>query len=707
MTNQISIMRIGVLAIGAVFLFSALILRLYFLQVVNAPEVVASSEKARNFYKLLPPTRGLILDRNARPLAQNTTTYTVNAGKHSIRNATSTLAQIGAILDIPRSEIDRHLAALQRKDVEWREIAKGISEELKEKVEAANLPGIVLQANPSRYYPEGTLASHVIGFTGADNLGLAGLELTLNEKMEGTPQPIITDKDIRRRMIAEDDYTKIMTRGVDFVLTIDSYIQYVVERELRLICEETLALQANAIVMHPGSGDILAMANYPTFDPNHYDEYKDDVRLNRLLVDVFEPGSIIKPLILCAALEQQVVTPETVFYCERGSYYFKGHTIRDDIHHFENLSVHDILVRSSNIGMVKIAQRLGTSPDDFRGQLQILTTYLSRFGFKNGGMRTVDELPGESGGILNPSSKWVPANVGAVPFGQGVSTNTLILTAGYASLANRGMYVKPRIILGKRRPDGLFQPSQPEKPTQVVSNSVAEQIVQMMVDVTEDPEGTGYGRVRIPGFHIAGKTGTAQKVDPAIGTYGRGKRIASFGGFFPAENPQAVIMVVVDEPKNKKYGGEVAGPVFKKIAEELIAYWGLSPTDKNDPLYIAATSEPAGKNEKSGKKDAAEPQTVQPIPFGVARQMPISRTPDYSAPSGVMPELAGLPIREALVRLAKSGLHARFEGSGKVLSQPIPAGTPLSEQNDIGIVKCEPMLTDPEIQTTSEWVVQR
>lgn len=706
-TNQISAMRIGFLMIGTTLLFASLIVRLFFLQVVNASAVVASSEKARNFHKILPPTRGLILDRNNRTLAQNTATYVVSVEKKAIQDATATVMQIGSILDLPRSEIERDIAALLKPEAGWREIAKSIPEEKIKKLDAANIPGVATQAIPIRYYPEGTLASHVIGFTGLDDVGLAGLELTLNDKIVGTAQPIITDKDIRRRMIAEDDYTKIMTRGVDFVLTLDSYIQYVVERELKKVCEETQALQAQAVVMIPATGDILAMANYPTFDPNQYEKYSDYERRNRLLVDVFEPGSIIKPFIVCAALEQKAVTVDTVFYCERGSYYFKGHTIRDDIHHFENLTVHDILVRSSNIGMVKITQRLGQSPDDFRGQAEVVCNYLTRFGFKNTPEKTTDDLPGESAGRLNPPNKWWPANIGAVPFGQGVTTNTLILAAGYSALANRGMYVKPRVILGKRRPDGLFQPTKPEKPIPIVSKEVVEQVVKMMVDVTENPEGTGYGRVRIPGFHICGKTGTAQKVDPETRTYGRGMRIASFGGFFPAENPQAVIIVVVDQPKNKKYGGEISGPVFKKIAEELIAYWGMSPTDKNDPLFVAALSESAGKN-KSGGKIAATARPTPPFsPFGVSRQAPISKSPGDFEATGSMPDLAGLPVREAYIQLVKSGVRSRFEGAGKVIAQPIAAGTPLTGTSEIGVVKCEPMLTDPEIQSGSAWVVQR
>ena len=366
-------------------------------------------------------------------------------------------------------------------------LKKAVPESLKDKVEKAAIPGVEFKPSPARFYPEGSLAAHVLGFTGMDNNGLSGLEMTLNDNLEGFAQPVLADKDKRRRMIADADYAKIQTRGMDYLLTIDSYIQYVVERELKKACQKTSALKAHAVVMHPGSGEILAMANYPTFDPNNYNDFNLELRKNSLLTDVFEPGSVLKPFILSAALEQRVVTPQMSFYCEKGYYLFNKKTIRDDIHHFEDLTVHDILVRSSNIGMVKITQRLGENPYDFRGQAKILHNYLSRFGFKNSGEKTTQYLPGETGGLLRTPDEWQPSSIGAIPFGQEISTNTLVLTAAYCALANRGLYCQPQVLLSKRRRDGLFQLVEKPKPERILSNRVAEQIVQMMIDVTEGP----------------------------------------------------------------------------------------------------------------------------------------------------------------------------------------------------------------------------
>ena len=364
----------------------------------------------------------------------------------------------------------------------------------------------------------------------------------------------------------------------------------------------------------------------------------------------------------------------------------------------------DILVQSSNIGFVKIAQEMG---DNYRTQAKVLYDYLRRFGFKDysDGVKTTNDLPGESCGILRKPKDWQPANIGAIPFGQNMSTNVLILAAAYGALANRGVYCKPSIVRGFRGRDGIYYPRDPESPYQIVSNKVVEAVVKMMVDVTEDPKGTGR-RVRIPGFHIAGKTGTAQKVDPKTGRYGYRMRIASFGGFFPAEDPQAVIIVMVDEPKKGKYGGEVAGPVWKAIAEELVAYWGLSPTNKNDPLLVQA--ETSGSGSPTRKKNGAQPDSLKAFTaFGITKSMPIQPIPRWPLEPGRMPNLVGLPLREAYVRLAVNGLKADFQGAGKVVAQGIPAGTPLNGIRTIGMVRCESVLSDPDIISSGDWVVNR
>lgn len=714
-------LRIIVMMAGVCLVFGGLIGRLYYLQIIAGPETAANSE-SQNTYRLpLPATRGMILDRHGRELALNEKNFTIIAdkklilngiakGESPIRSVTEAIWQVGTILKMDPHDIQRHVQALEREKVRSREIARNVPESVKDEVMKTQIPGISDAENPCRFYPEGKLAGHLLGYTGADNTGRAGLEYSLNSKLESAHREVIVhaDKDIHRQLIAEDDYTKLVPRGADAVLTLDSYIQFVAERELEKICNETEAKQAHAVVLNSKSGEILALACYPGFDPNHNNEYSEEAQQNPVMTQAFEPGSIMKPFILTAALDQGVVTPERVFYCENGLYLFKGLRIRDDIHRFENLSVRDILVRSSNIGFVKIAQQLGGNPDDFRGQAKILYDYLRMFGFKDysDGEKTTDDLPGESCGILPKPEEWFPYHIGAIPFGHGITTNVLILASAYNALANRGIYHKSYIIRGYRGRDGILYPRVTTPPFRIVSNKVIDTVVDMMVDVTEDPEGTGYGRVRIPGFHIAGKTGTAQKVDPKTATYGYKMRIASFGGFFPAEDPRATIVVMVDEPKNKKYGGEVAGPVFQAIAEELVAYWGLSPTYDDDPLLVQKETAKPNPDTKKGNGDNSD-LLKEYTAFGVTKTMPIQSVPVWPEEPDRVPDLIGLPIREAFVRLAVNGLNAQFAGSGKVVEQAMPAGTFLNGQKSIGAVRCEPVLTDPDARVEGDMLVKR
>lgn len=700
--------RIAVLLLLATLIFTSLIGRLYYLQVVKADAMREKSKRQREYVEIIPPTRGWILDRNHNPLAINSRSmkYTILVDKKYMAELTDskekdirgTIQRIGLLLGMSDQEMQRHIDFLQTKQA--REIVRGVSENLKEAFEIAKIPGVIIRAENTRFYPEGTLAAHVVGFTGSDGNGLSGLEYSLNEKLMGDRIVLRSDTDPgRTQPITHEDLTKEFKRGADAILTIDSYIQYIVEREIKKVCIETNALRAHAVVMHPKSGEILAMANYPTFDPNIRDASPEYVK-NALLTDVFEPGSVIKPFIVAAALDKGTVTPEQIFFCENGGFYFRGHRIRDDVHSFGYLSVSDILVRSSNIGTVKVALTLGK---DYREQASVIVDYFKRFGFKHvGDSKTTYEIPGESVGVLRPPQAWNPAEMGAVPFGQAMSTNTLILTAAYSAIANRGLYVQPYIIHSYRGKSGYLTPERP-RPTRIVDSQAMEKVVDMLVGVTEDPEGTGYRHVRIPGFHIAGKTGTAQKVDPQKGTYGYRMRIGSFCGFFPAEDPQLCITVVVDEPKgSRRYGGETAGAAWRKISEEIIAYWGMSPTVLNDPKILEETQKRIAAAKRTKK---AEPETP-PKTYGVNLVKPIPLQNDIVVLQGQMPSLEGLPMRDASLTLIMNGLKANFEGSGKVVKQEIAAGTIIEGTDYVGTIHCEPMLTDPTVHPPSPQLVK-
>ena len=307
---------------------------------------------------------------------------------------------------------------------------------------------------------------------------------------------------------------------------------------------------------------------------------------------------------------------------------------------------------------------------------------MTKFGF---GEKSTYDLPGESKGQLRSPNQWHPASIGAVPYGQEFSTNALVLTAAYNAMANRGLYRPAKLIRGYRGQDGLFIGRDSEPPRRVVSEHTAEQIVRMMV------------KVRIPGFHIAGKTGTAQKYDPETGGYGYGMHIASFCGFFPAENPEVVIAVVIDDPHKAKYGGAVAGPVWKKIAEEIIAYWGVSPTNQFDPLLDESENKALAKNDDGDGKAET---------FGVNRVLPSPIASSIDLNTSSMPNLVGMSLRDAYVHLRLIGLNAHIDGVGKVMWQDPPAGASLSARSTAEL-RCEPALTDPTLREGAMLAAQR
>lgn len=689
-------LRITLCMVISMAVFFGLIGRLYVIQVVNAPDVVAKSQKTRNVEIHYPPTRGKILDRTMRPLAVNEWKYIVKADKSAIDDIHDTVTQVGRALGMSERAIQDDIDMLSRPDIKAIEVRRKVTEEEKVFIESLEIPGIFFEKQDSRFYAEGNLASQLIGYTNVDNRGAEGLEFSLDYRLVGQKQVKTMPADVRRRQMFTGEISEPETSGLDAVLTIDSYIQHVVERELEGVLDRTKALYANAVVLSARTGEILAMANAPGFDPNRYSEYSPELHTNRVVNYLYEPGSVMKPFTFAAALEAGVVTPYTPIDCENGAYYIYGHTINDDIHEYGILSVHDVMVFSSNIGTIKIAQMLTENDRNFRDQMEQVYEAMRAFGFKDA-ERGMQEFPGDRGGQLRPEGqdkRWYPHHVRSIPFGQAMKTNTLWLTSAYAAIATRGLVHQPKIVKGYRAPDGVYIPLDSKPPHRIMEASVLEPLVDMLVDVTEHPEGTGR-RIRIPGYPIAGKTGTAQKYDPEARTYGRGMRIATFSGFFPANDPEIVMTVMVDEPKIGKYGGEVAGPAWKAIAEEIIAYWGMTPTNPNDPLLHA-----------DGETEAQEVSLDNT--YGLGGRLAVR---DWSpsmqeVEKDVMPDLTGLSRRDAMIVLHRLGLTAQFEGAGVVIEQERKPGTSLGQQDDVGTVRCAPVIQRPEDSDGSRFVVQ-
>ncbi|MFH1738293.1 MAG: penicillin-binding transpeptidase domain-containing protein [bacterium] len=638
--------------------FVGLGFRLYHLMIVSADRYAESRKTMYEGKCFLPAQRGRILDRQMEPLATDRTAWSLEISG-AVPDSEKFTEELAGVLGLSREEQEALLKRLRTKaggaarrcipgekyehlEAFLKEFAGKYKKEKEKEKWNWNL-----KAEFPRFYPERTLAANVIGFVGKDQEGLGGIEYKYENRLEATGENVTLEVDVRRKFLPDSDYTKeANVRGADVILTIDSRIQHLVEQELDTALDQTQAKQAMAVVLDPKTGEILAMAALPSFDPNEYQDAGKYGRKCRPITDYFEPGSVVKPFVVAGALERGAVTPGRVFFCENGRFVVpaqRGRVVRDDIHKFGNLTVRDIVVRSSNIGTCKIALQMGRDA---------LYETLSKFGF--GSVSGVD-LPAETQGVLRPVQSWSGVSMYAIPYGQEMGTNCLVVATAYAILANRGLRAQPHIVKGYRNPtNGLISEREAIPPTRVIDEAIAETVVGMLVGVTEDPEGTGYKHCRIPGFRVAGKTGTAQKAKPT-GGYEKGKRIASWAGFFPADDPKVVIYVMVDDPQKGKYGGEVAGSVFARISEGLIAYWGLMPEriDARLATILDKTQEiPGEEPEHTGLREVSN----GPLTFGV------------------MPDLSGMSVREAYLALIQTGFRASFDGEGWVTSQETPAG---------------------------------
>lgn len=608
--------------IGAVFV--GLTVRLFQLQIIQHERLSQLAFRQQERTIEVQPARGRIFDRLGRPLALNREVRSFYAVPSEIRNPRETAARLAGVLGLSASRLEQRLRS--RKAFVWikRKAADGAAGQ----VLAMKLPGVHALKETERVYPEGRLACHVLGFVGLDNQGLAGLELKLDREIRGQSGWVRVARDARGQALpATARIHKDSHPGLDVYLTLDKVLQHIAERELAQGLERSGAKGGTALIMDPRSGEILALANLPDFDPNSFNRFPAGVRRNRAVSDMYEPGSTFKLVTLAAALEERVVKESDLIDCEQGQASFSGLVVRD--HEPRGLlSVREVLTYSSNIGVVKIGYKVGAEK---------LARYAQAFGF---GRLTQVDLPGEVTGLLRPFREWRRWTAASIPFGQGVAVTTLQTAAAYAAVANDGLRVKPWIVRELRRPDDLkTYPNQPEPRERVISSQTAARLRALLLDAVR--QGTGVEADLQP-YSIAGKTGTAQKSLARGGGYDPVHHIASFVGFFPAEKPQYLIAVMLDEPNGLQWGGLVAGPVFREIARQLVAYVGLPP--------------------HSGKVYAlAAPRTAHPIEaVGGTRKVP---------------EITGLQAAEAESRLRQAGLRACRVGQGdRVLGQRPSAG---------------------------------
>jgi len=547
-----------------------LLSRLFYLQVARS---VPLSKIAKSQHKALielEPRRGAIYDRNMYRLAFNITVDSVFAVPRDMdeKEKPYIARKLASVLEEDTDFILRRLK--RKKGFIW--IKRKISDKEADQIKALNLKGIELIKESKRVYPNGYLASHIVGFAGLDNAGLEGMELVQDKYLKGRPGFRLTSRDAKRRPLsAKDEKFLEPINGFNLILNIDETIQNIAEQGLDAAFKKYNAKGATIIVMDPYSGEILALVNRPAYDLNSFFNSSLDSHRNRAVTDTFEPGSVFKIVTASCLLEKGLVGLEDKFYCENGQYYIAGHILHDHQPH-GTLTFREVIEKSSNIGTVKAAQRLKS--DDFYN-------YIRAFGF---GQLTGVDLSGEVGGTTYPPSRWSGTTMTALPMGQEVTVTAIQLACAVSVIANGGNLVKPWILREIRDEQGetivKFEPSVVRR---VISENTAKKMRGILKGVVEKGTGT---LAKLGSYTAGGKTGTAQKIEPP-GVYSHSKFVGSFIGFAPAENPRVVVAVCMDEPRPFYYGGVVATPVFKKVAEDTLRYMGVAP-DIKDPQPLKA-----------------------------------------------------------------------------------------------------------------------
>lgn len=547
--------RLGLLVLFFVAWSCLIVFRLVDLQIVRYPEMRERARRQQTRVFEISPKRGTIYDRRNRELAVSIKVESVFAVPLEITDKPGTADLLAAALGLSPGKVRRRLEG--SRSFCW--IKRKVDFPQVQKVRELSLPGIYFETENKRFYPKRELAAHVLGYVGMDNEGLAGLEHLYERDVRGTAGRILLHTDARKRYFSSVE--RPPTAGSDLVLTMDESIQYLVEQELRAQVEKSRAVGGTAIVMNPATGAILAMANLPTFNPNHYGRYSESAWRNQAVLNIYEPGSTFKIFTAAVALEEGLTTPEEEIHCMNGGIVIGKHRIRDH-KPFGWLSVRDVIARSSNVGIIQLGFRIGK---------ERLERYLRRYGF---GRPTQVDLPGEARGLLRPASDWHMVELATIAMGQGIGVTPLQMISAAGVIASGGYWVPPRVVEQIRSGADSRSPSvsQGER-RRVLRKETAETIKEMMSLVVS----AGTGRAaRLRGFSAAGKTGTAQKVDER-GRYSHTRFVASFIGFAPVDNPALSIVVLIDEPRGLYYGGQVAAPVFKKIAEKTLNYLSVPP----------------------------------------------------------------------------------------------------------------------------------
>jgi len=643
--------RIRVLLVRAFFaiFFLAVVGRGFWLQVLDREQTVARARRQYQRVVPLTPRRGAIYDRNGEELARSIAVDSLYAEPWRITDAEATVRSLAKELKLSPASLKKSLVGKRR--FVW--IKRQLQPRESDQVRELKLPGIGFTKEHQRFYPNAELAAHVLGFTGLDPRGLEGLEHRYNNILLGHEGFLVTARDARGQGLGTSHIVvKGGSDGHSLYLTLDKNLQYIAEKELAAGLEKAGAPAGSALVLDPRTGEILAMASRPTYNPNAFGRFPAGHRRNRTVCDEFEPGSTLKPFVVAAAMNAGLVSANQNIFCENGRYRVGGITIHDH-HPHGDLTVAEVVKVSSNIGVAKIGKML---------ERQRLYDALQSFGF---GQQTGIDFPGEVTGRLRNPARWFESDLAVISFGQGMTVTPLQLALATCVLANGGKLVHADLVRKVVNDHGqVVEDRRPRVVRRVISEAVANQIRDMMRDVT-GTGGTGT-LAAVPGFTVAGKTGTAQKVDPVTGGYSADKRIASFVGFVPVENPRLVILVVIDEPHKVVYGGLVAAPVFSRIASQSLRYLGVAPSQATPspvlpPMPAVAPAGPITVVETS----ASLTQNEEGMPL--------------------MPDFSGMSTRQVLQAMERLGLNIRIKGSGRVVEQsPLP-GRPIQFGDEIWV----------------------
>jgi cell division protein FtsI (penicillin-binding protein 3) len=669
-------------------------LRLVGLQVLRYGDFTQRAQRQQQRTIEVTPRRGIIYDRHGRELAMSVMVDSIFAVPAEIPNQAATAALLGRILKVDSREVLARMKASHA--FCW--VARKVDADLAARVRALNLKGIYFQKEPKRFYPKRELAAQVMGYVGMDDEGLGGIERVYDEHLRGNPGKMLISLDARRRWFGRVE--RQPDPGQNVVLTLDQNIQYIAERELQSAMEQTKAVAGTIIVSNPHTGEVLALANRPTFNPNIFNKVPTAFLKNHAVSDVYEPGSTFKIVTVAAALDEKLTRPDELIDCQMGAIVVGGMRIRDHAK-FGLIPVTDIIAQSSDVGAIKLGLRLGEERFDH---------YIRAFGI---GAQTGIELPGETRGLAKPVSRWSKVSIGAISMGQEIGISALQLDGMISTIANDGVWQAPHIVAAPqaRLREAAEHPGSepPAEQRRVISNLTAAQMKMMLQQVVL--RGTGR-KAQLDGFSAAGKTGTAQKVDPSTGAYSRSKYVASFAGFAPINNPALTVVVILDSAVGLHQGGQICAPVFQRVMQQALEYLNVphdidvrtprsllaklkdSDLDESSPDRLAGGFEMAVAD-MPGEKPPASATPVAPMgssapaaaPQPQASLLPASGTVVVDVESGglVVPSLIGKPVRAAVEMAQEAGFEIDVIGDGIAHEQAPQPGTRIAPGGRVAV----------------------